>query len=137
MNPPNNQFKGRKVVKVSAITYAQLIKHLDHGDMTCEELAEATGLHKLTVYHYCKALHEAGAIHIARFEPDVNGRHTIKVYKLGEAKDAKRVRMTQVDRQARHRAKIAAQQLALVMAGKGEYIPRANGRKLFQMLEAA
>ena len=45
--------------------------------------------------------------------------------------------MTQVERQARHRAKLYSIQLQAVMAGKGEFIPRANGRKLFQELKAA
>jgi hypothetical protein len=123
--------------KVNAMSYAKLLKFMEHGDHTCAELAEMTGLHKLTIYSYCKAMHKEGVAHITRYEPDVWGRHTTIVYKLGAGKDAKRVRMNDVARQARYRAKIEAQRVALVMAGKAQFVPRANGRKLFKMLEAA
>lgn len=123
--------------KVNAMSYAIMLKHMVHGDYTCSELAELTGLHKLTIYHYTKALHKHGVAHITRYEPDAWGRHNVKVYKLGAGRDAARVRMSDVDRQARYRAKVAAQQVAHVMAGKAEFVPRANGRKLFRMLEAA
>lgn len=126
----------RKCIKVNAMSYAIMVRYMLDGVYTCHELAEMTGLHLTTVYQYTRELHFAGAAHIAHFEPDARGRHNIKVFKLGTGKDAKRPRMTQVERQARHRAKVAAQQLSMVIAGKGEYIPRANGRKLFQELSA-
>ena len=71
------------------------------------ELAEETGLHYVTVRDYCKELHKVRAVHIARFEPDAHGRHTIKVYKLGSGHDARRIRMTGAQRQARSRLKRA------------------------------
>ena len=123
-----------KQIKVGAISYAQLIKHMQEGIYTCAELAEATGLHLVTVYQYARELHAADAAHIVRFEPDSRGRHNVKVYAMGARADAKRVRMTAVERQARFRAKIANAQLAQVMAGRGEFVPRANGRKKFQLL---
>ena len=136
MNPPIPK-KGRKVIKVGAISYAHLIKELATGDMTCAELAEATGLHKLTVYQYCRELHAVGAVHIARYEADMRGRHNIKVYKLGEKRDAQRVRIPAKARQAQSRARKESAKLALVMAGKAQYVSSANGRKRFEMLEAA
>lgn len=137
MTLPKNQFAGRKTVKVGAIAYAQLIKHLLEGVYTCAELAEATGLHLVTVYHYTRELHAAGAAHIKHFEPDARGRHNVKVFAMGPGRDAKRRKMSGAERQARSRAKVAGAQLAQVMAGKGEYIARANGRKLFKALDAA
>jgi len=95
-------------VKVNAMSYALLIKSLMHGDLTMTELTEETGLHYVTVREYCKELHKVGAIHINRYEPDACGRHTIKVYKLGEARDAKRPKMTGAERQARRRALLRA-----------------------------
>jgi predicted ArsR family transcriptional regulator len=127
----------RTIVKVNAMSYAIMLKNMMEGDHSCFELAEITGLHVLTIYQYCRELHKQGVIHICRYEPNERGRHTIKVYKLGQGKDAKRIRMSGLERQAKHRSKIAAMQVAQVMAGKGEFIARANGRKLFQMLEAA
>lgn len=132
--PP--KMKGRKIIKVGALTYAQLIKFMLEGVYTCEELSEMTGLHKVTVYQYARELHAAKAAHITHFEPDARGRHNIKVYKIGRGKDAVRPKATQVERQARYRAKIAAQQMQQVLAGKAEYVPRANGRKLFRLLDA-
>ena len=132
--PIKTQGGKRKCIKVNAMSYAILVRHMLEGVYTCFDLAEMTGLHLTTIYQYTRELHIAGAAHIAHFEPDARGRHNIKVFKLGTGQDAKRPRMTQVERQARCRAKVAAQQLSMVMAGKGQYIPRANGRKLFQEL---
>lgn len=74
------------MIKIGASTYARLLKAMIPGDLTCKELAEETGLHQLTVYQYCRAMHQHGVAHIARYEPDSRGRHTIKVYRLGEGK---------------------------------------------------
>jgi hypothetical protein len=95
----------RKQVKVNAIAYAKMCAAMIPGDLTCQELADETGLHLVTIYQYTREMHAAGAAHIARYEPDGRGRHNVKVYKLGPGKDAKRVRMTQAERQARLRAK--------------------------------
>ena len=42
--------KKRKCVKVNAMSYAILVKHMLDGIYTCQELAEMTGLHLTTVY---------------------------------------------------------------------------------------
>jgi hypothetical protein len=103
MTPPNN--KGRKIIKINAITQAQLIKLMLDGMLTCQELAEETGLHYVTVLQYTRELHAVGAAHICWWEKDVLGRDSIKVYKIGKGKDAKRQRMTGAERQARSRSK--------------------------------
>ncbi len=95
----------QKQVKVNAITYARLCAAMIPGDLTCQELAEETGLHLVTVYQYTRELLAAGAAHIVRYEPDCRGRHIVKIYKLGAGKSAKRVRLTGAQRQARSRAK--------------------------------
>ena len=128
--------KKRKCVKVNAMSYAILVKHMLDGIYTCQELAEMTGLHLTTVYQYSRELHIAGAAHIARFEPDARGRHNVKVFAIGVGKDAKRPRMTAVERQARTRAKQAQIKLQSVMAGTGEFVRRANGRNLYRELAA-
>lgn len=99
------------LVKVSAITYAQLIKYLLDGDYSCAELAQETGLHYVTVLNYTRALYRAGAIHICRWDADSRGRHLTKIYKIGAGKDAKRFKLTHAERQARVRAKHKAIQL--------------------------
>ena len=97
----------RTVRKINAITQAQLIKHLLEGVYTCDELAEHTGLHVVTVYQYTRELHRAGAAHISSWEKDTRGRDVIKIYKIGPGKDAKREKMTAAERQAKRRAKVA------------------------------
>ena len=103
MNPPNNT--GRRIIKINAITQAHLIKLLLDGDRTCQELAEETGLHYVTVLQYTRELHRAGAAHIHHYEKDARGRDMLKVYKIGKGKDAKRGRMTSAEKQTRVRSK--------------------------------
>jgi len=106
MTPPKN--KGKRIVKINTITQAHLIKLLLEGIYTCQELADETGLHYVTVLQYTRELHRVGAAHICAWEKDVLGRDLLKVYKLGEGKDARRKKLTMAQRQARYRAKRGA-----------------------------
>ena len=103
MNPPN--IKGRKVIKINAICQAQLIKLLLDGVYTCHELAEQTVLHYVTVLQYTRELHAAGAAYICAWEKDTRGRDAIKIYKIGEHRDAQRKKLTGAQRQAKSREK--------------------------------
>jgi predicted ArsR family transcriptional regulator len=113
--PPNN--RSRRIIKVNAITQARLIKLLLEGSYTCEELAQETGLHYVTVLQYTRELYLAGAAHICMYEKDGRGRDALKFYKLGPGKDAKRAKLTQAERGARYRAKTAMRQVLHAMAG--------------------
>lgn len=95
----------RRVVKINAISQAKLIALMLEGIYTCRELAEETGLHYVTVLQYTRELHRAGAAHIARWDKDERGRDNLKIYQVGQGKDARRQRLTAAQRQARHRAK--------------------------------
>jgi len=117
MNPPNNRRPNRKVVKVGALSYAQLVLHMLEGDHTCQELAKLTGLHYVTVLQYTRELHAAGAAHIAQWEKDNLGRDSVKVYKIGAGKDAKRHRDTPAQRTQRHRNKVAKLTLMHALGG--------------------
>jgi predicted ArsR family transcriptional regulator len=128
VTPPNN--KGKRVIKVNAITQAQLIKLLLEGTYTCVELAEMTGLHYVTVLQYTRELHRAGAAHICAWEKDVRGRDILKIYKLGAGRDAKRQRMTEAQKQARYRAKIQAARLLHAMAGQSSIAAISEGSGL-------
>lgn len=101
--PPKH--KNKPIVKVNAMAYAHLIKLLLEGTYTCQELADETGLHYVTVLHYTRELHKAGAAHICMWEKDMRGRDLLKVYKIGPGPDAKRSKLTQNERQIRYRAK--------------------------------
>jgi hypothetical protein len=105
------------VIKVNALSYALLIKALRQGDMTLAELAEETGLHYLTVALYTRALHKVGEVHISGWAPDLLGRLSSKLYKLGPGRDAKRQPLTQGERQQRRRDKRRAVALIQRTAG--------------------
>lgn len=113
--PPKN--KGRRIVKINAMSQAKLIEAMLDGVYTCEQLAEETGLHYVTVLQYARELHRAKAAHISSWEKDSRGRDVIKVYRIGRGKDAKREKMTAAQRQARHREKKKAQECAKIMMG--------------------
>lgn len=101
MNPPKN----KRQIKINAILQAQLIKLLLEGTYTCQELADETGLHYVTVLQYTRELHRAGAAHIAEWEKDWRGRDLSKIYKLGAGKDKPRQKKTAAERQIAYRTK--------------------------------
>jgi len=101
VKPPTH--RGKKLIKINAISQAQLIKAMLDGVYTCRELAEETGLHYVTVLQYARELHAAGAAHICAWDKDSRGRDVIKIYKIGDGKDAKRKKMTAAERQAKSR----------------------------------
>ena len=101
--PPNP--KGKRMIKINAITQARLIKLLLEGTYTCQELADETGLHYVTVLHYTRELHRVGAAHISGWEKDHRGRDISKIYKLGEGRDKPRRKLTAIERQRAYRAK--------------------------------
>ena len=111
--PPKN--KGRRIVKINAFTQAKLIEAMLDGVYNCQELAEITGLHYVTVLHYTRELHRAKAAHISGWDKDSRGRDVVKIYRIGRGKDAKREKLTAVQRQARHREKKKAQEVAKIM----------------------
>jgi hypothetical protein len=125
--------KPMKQIKMGAISYALMLKHMMEGVYTCQELAEFTGLHLITVYQYTREICAAGAAHICHYEPDARGRHNIKVYKLGAGKNAKKPKMTVNERMAKHREKVYQQKVMHVMAGTAKFFVSANGRQRFEM----
>lgn len=118
----------RTIRKINAIAQAQLIKLLLEGIYTCQQLADETGLHYVTVLQYTRELHRFGAAHISHWEKDSRGRDVLKVYKLGNGKDAKRQKLSGAERQARTRQKRKAVELTQVLAGSAAFVQSANGR---------
>lgn len=109
--------KGRRIVKINALTQAKLIEAMLDGVYNCQELAEITGLHYVTVLHYTRELHRAKAAHISGWDKDSRGRDVVKIYRIGRGKDAKREKLTGAQRQARTREKKKAQEVAKIMMG--------------------
>lgn len=99
--PPNN--KGKKIHKLNAFTYGKLVALMLEGAYSADELSEKTGLHYVTVYEYCRELHNARAAHICEWRRDAKNRESIKIYKIGRGKDAQRFKYTPAERQARTR----------------------------------
>lgn len=132
MNPPNN--KGRRLIKINAITQARLIRLMLDGIYTCAQLAEETGLHYVTVLQYARELHLAGAAHIATWDKDDRGRDALKIYQIGKGRDAKRQTVPAAERQARVRSKRKAAEMSQIQAGKAHYVQAANGRLRFEVL---
>jgi predicted ArsR family transcriptional regulator len=93
------------VIKVNAMSYAKLIKELHDGPYSFQELADNTGLHYHTVREYVNCLHRERLVHIALWEKDRLGRDCKPLWVFGRSKDKKREKMTQAERQARHRSK--------------------------------
>lgn len=105
------------MIKINAVLQAQLIKLMLEGTYSCQELADETGLHYVTVLTYTRELHRAGAAHISMWEKDDRGRDIIKIYKIGVGKDAKRYRSTSAERQRRLREKRKAMAMNQMLAG--------------------
>ena len=117
MTPPSN--KGKRIIKINALTQAKLIEAMLDGVYNCMELAEMTGLHYVTVLQYTRELHRAKAAHISSWDKDSRGRDVVKIYRIGRGKDAKREKLTAAQRQARTREKKKAQEVAKIMMGIG------------------
>ena len=94
-------------VKVGALSYAQLILYMLEGIHNCQELADLTGLHYVTVLQYTRELYKAKACHICSWEKDSRGREMVRIYKIGKGKDAKKELVSNAERQARYRSKKA------------------------------
>lgn len=69
--------------KMSPGKYARLMKLLVEGTRNAREMAQLTELHYITVLEYCRALHEAGLIHICAWERDAVGRDATMIYRWG------------------------------------------------------
>lgn len=109
-----------KHVKVNAMSFGKLVRFMMDGVYSCQELAELTGLHIITVYQYTRELHKAGACRIVEWREDSRGRQMIKVYQIGLGRDMPRMRLTSAERQkaSRQRKKANARQQTAVDRAK-------------------
>lgn len=106
------------MIKLNGMLFARMIKMLLDG-ATVHEIAEETGLHKVTVTRYTRELHKAKAVHVAYWEADSLGRECIKGYRIGEQRDVPRQkRKTTAQRTALHRQRKQQRALLQMMAGE-------------------
>jgi len=95
-------------IKVNAMSFALLLKEMLPGEYTCEELAERTGLHYVTVLRYTREMHRAGSAYIRAWRMNERKQYVLKVYGIGDREDVDkpRIAMTPAQRQLKYRAKL-------------------------------
>lgn len=108
MKPPSH--RGKRIIKINAISFAKMCAYLMMGKHDLDNLAELTGLHKVTVMHYCRELHREQVCHISSYAPDCLGRKNKIIYCLGHGVDAKRVSIPRAEISKRYRARQKALQ---------------------------
>lgn len=113
----------RRVNRLNAVAFAKLIAALHEGEHTVDGLIEVTGLSKLTVYRYTRALHNEGAIHICGWGQDSRGKTTLRIYQLGPGKDVKPARVTPKESRRRWRAKQKQIAMCAALAGAANSTP--------------
>lgn len=82
--------KGKPKNRLNAVLYATLLAELVEGPTTRQEMIDHTGLSRQTILSLVRALHERGLIHVASWERDSRGKHSIAAFQFGRAKDVKR-----------------------------------------------
>lgn len=80
----------RKRRRLNAMAVADMVRLLQRGTPTMHQLVEASGLSIHTVRAYVKALHKAGAVHIAGWKADGRGAYVTPRWALGHADDVAR-----------------------------------------------
>ena len=83
-------YVGKRVTKMTAFTYAKLIKALQEKPQSSHTIAEITGLHHITVSIYLRALHQEQAVHVSRWGEDRKGREQTPYFALGFGLDKPR-----------------------------------------------
>lgn len=80
----------RRRRRLNAIAVAGMVRLLQTGQPTLHDLVDEAGLCIQTVRAYVKALHKAGAVHIAGWKADGRGAYVTPRWALGHADDVAR-----------------------------------------------
>jgi hypothetical protein len=86
MAPP----QGKKQVKLNAVMFSIMLEDLLRGPCTAQEIADSSGMALLTTQKTLRAMYRRGVVHISGWELDAAGRCTVRVFALGEGKDARK-----------------------------------------------
>jgi len=94
-----------KPVRLGALSMAKITRALLDGPCSISELKLVSGLNVSTLHEYMRALRKEGVVHICGWEKDATGRESLRVFKLGNEKDAPRAKKTkaQIARECRKR----------------------------------
>jgi DNA-binding IclR family transcriptional regulator len=114
------------MIKINGMSFALLVKALRIGDKSLADLADASGLHYLTVAYYVRELRKAGEIHVSRLRSDSIGRLSVKLYTLGPGIDAKRDPLSARERKQRQRARESREEAVRLAAAKRPRKPKPD-----------
>lgn len=81
-----------KPVRLGALSMAKITRALLDGPCSINELKLVSGLNISTLHEYMRALRKEGVVHICGWERDSTGRESLRVFKLGNDKDAPRAK---------------------------------------------
>lgn len=76
--------------KVNATLFALMIGELQAGPCSALDLANITGMGRVTMREYLQKFHQHGCVHIVDYEHDSAGRERAAIYGLGQGKDQPR-----------------------------------------------
>lgn len=80
-----------------------LLKELQESDMTYKEMMEVSGFSYFWLIRLIKNLKKEKLVHVCGYYKNIRGQETIKIYRYGKGKDAKRNSLTAAERQKIHR----------------------------------
>lgn len=99
----------RNTRRLNAAAAAEVVAGLVAGRATLAELVERSGLCVMTVRAYVKAMHKAGAVHIAGWDADKRGAYTTPRWSMGRFGDVPKP--PPLNHAARQRAQRRAEKL--------------------------
>jgi predicted ArsR family transcriptional regulator len=109
---------------VTGETRTRILEALALGDVTAPQLAAELGLHKNTVGHHIKALHDAHKIYVVDYHQQVGtSGDWARIYRLGEGKDKKPPKADSKLHHQRHYTKKRALIRSRAAAQAGAFIP--------------
>lgn len=73
----------RRVVRISALTFAAALAVMMRGPFTAAAVADETGLHRDTVYRLIDAMLRQQVCRECGVAPDTLGRMSVRVFALG------------------------------------------------------
>lgn len=76
-----------------------LLRALEENDMTYKEMAAISGFSVFGLVRIIKRLKQEGLVHVCGYNKDAMGRDTIKIYRYGKGKDAKRSKLPGAEKQ--------------------------------------
>lgn len=76
-----------------------LLKALQESDLTYKEMGDISGFSYFWLVKLIKQLKREKVLHVCGYYKDVNGKETIKIFRYGKGRDAKRFKLTGTEKQ--------------------------------------